>query len=106
MSWPRAPAIVCGAADALAARLRNAASEPDTGASSFRNAEREPRYQWVGPARGGYRAVFGETLQPAITSLEQARRVGRIVLPRKWLSYDYLRQQGLNNPVQRTRRSR
>ncbi|SDH59922.1 substrate-binding periplasmic protein [Pseudomonas panipatensis] len=79
--------------------LRNAASEPDTGAFTvLRNAEREPRYQWVGPLLEVDIALYSaKPLQPAITSLEQARRVGRIVLPRKWSSYDYLRQQGLNN---------
>lgn len=79
--------------------LRGAASEPDTAVFTImRSAEREAQYQWVGPLLELDVALYSENpRQSPILSLEQAGRAGRIVLPRKWLAYDYLHKQGLNN---------
>lgn len=64
----------------------------------LRTPEREDHYQWVGPLMEVESALYsakGEARQ--LHSLEEAGAVGRIAVPRKWLAYDYLKQQGLTN---------
>lgn len=72
---------------------------PDTGAFLvLRTRDRESRYQWVGPAlevQIGLYSLGGRIA--ALDSLEQARHAGRIAVPRKWVTYGYLQQQGLDN---------
>lgn len=79
--------------------LRMAASEPATGVFTvMRTAERDSQYQWVGPLMEVETALFSTNSggQP-VHSLLDAGRQGLIAVPRKWLVYGYLQQQGLNN---------
>lgn len=77
--------------------LRDAASDDDTAVFTIlRTAERESRYQWVGPLMRTETALYtrnGDS--PPVTDLHQTR--GQIAVPRKWLVYSYLKQQGLDN---------
>lgn len=83
----------------LTRALREAGAHPDTGALTvLRTAEREWRYQWVGPLLETETALYSEHPErPPVTSLAQAAQAGSIVLPRKWQVYGYLRQRGLQN---------
>jgi len=79
--------------------LRIAATEPATGVFTvLRTAEREGQYQWVGPLMDVETALYAahDTQQP-VRSLQDVNNLGRIAVPRKWLAYNYLQQQGLNN---------
>ncbi len=79
--------------------LRVASTEPDTAVFTvLRTAERDAQYQWVGPLLDVETALYAATdKQPPVHSLTQADSLGRIAVPRKWLAYDYLQKQGLNN---------
>ncbi|MHC8293424.1 substrate-binding periplasmic protein [Pseudomonas sp. LB3P58] len=78
--------------------LRVAATEPATGVFTvLRTAERESQYQWVGPLMDVETALYSANTQQPVRSLQDASTQGRIAVPRKWLAYDYLRKQGLNN---------
>lgn len=76
-----------------------ASTEPATGVFTvLRNAERDGLYQWVGPLLEVETALYSaDNTQAPVRSLLEAGSHGRIVVPRKWLVYDYLQQQGLNN---------
>jgi polar amino acid transport system substrate-binding protein len=64
----------------------------------LRTAERDGQYQWVGPLLDVETALYSaDSTQPPVRSLVDAARLGRIAVPRKWLAYSYLQQQGLNN---------
>lgn len=64
----------------------------------LRTAEREARYQWVGPLMEVESGLYSsKSDMPRLTSLQDAARAGRITAPRKWLAYSYLKQQGLSN---------
>ncbi|PWB29201.1 ABC transporter substrate-binding protein [Pseudomonas sp. SDI] len=64
----------------------------------LRTAEREAKYQWVGPLLEVESGLYSSTRDmPRLTSLQDAARAGRITVPRKWLAYSYLKQQGLSN---------
>ncbi len=79
--------------------LQVASTDSDTAVFTvLRTAEREPRYQWVGPLMQVETALYSGTAkaQPVL-SLQEAGSVGRIALPRKWLAYDYLKKQGMKN---------
>ncbi|MBV7574465.1 transporter substrate-binding domain-containing protein [Pseudomonas sp. PDM32] len=79
--------------------LHIARSEPATGVFTvLRTAERDGLYQWVGPLLDVETALYSadSTRQP-VHSLLEAGSHGSIVVPRKWLAYNYLQKQGLNN---------
>jgi polar amino acid transport system substrate-binding protein len=78
--------------------LRVATTEPATGVFTvLRTAERESQYQWVGPLMDVETALYSANTQQPVHCLQDASTQGRIAVPRKWLAYDYLRKQGLNN---------
>lgn len=78
--------------------LRVATTEPATGVFTvLRTAERYGLYQWVGPLMDVETALYSANTQQPVRSLQDASIQGRIAVPRKWLAYDYLRKQGLNN---------
>ena len=78
--------------------LRVATTEPATGVFTvLRTAERDGLYQWVGPLMDVETALYSANTQQPVRSLQDAASLGRIAVPRKWLAYDYLRKQGLNN---------
>ena len=79
--------------------LHIATTEPATGVFTvMRTPEREAQYQWVGPLMDVETALYSaDNAQPPVSSLQQAASLGRIAVPRKWLAYGYLQQQGLNN---------
>ncbi|MFK3789941.1 MULTISPECIES: substrate-binding periplasmic protein [Pseudomonas] len=77
--------------------LRDASEEADTAVFTIlRTAERETRYQWVGPLMQTETALYsGSNDTTPVTDLQQTQ--GQIAVPRKWLVYSFLRQQGLTN---------
>lgn len=78
--------------------LHVATTEPATGVFTvLRTAERESQYQWVGPLTDVETALYSANTQQPVHSLQDASTQGSIAVPRKWLAYDYLRKQGLNN---------
>ncbi|MDI2595334.1 transporter substrate-binding domain-containing protein [Pseudomonas sp. N3-W] len=79
--------------------LHMASTEADTAVFTvLRNRERDERYQWVGPLLEVETALYAaDNKQPPVSNLQQAESQGRIVVPRKWLAYDYLQKQGFNN---------
>lgn len=78
--------------------LHVATTEPATGVFTvLRTAERNGLYQWVGPLMDVETALYSANTQQPVRSLQDASSQGRIAVPRKWLAYDYLRKQGLNN---------
>ncbi|KJZ62191.1 substrate-binding periplasmic protein [Pseudomonas fluorescens] len=78
--------------------LHVATTEPATGVFTvLRTAEREGLYQWVGPLMDVETALYSTNTQQPVRSLQDAASLSRIAVPRKWLAYDYLRKQGLNN---------
>jgi polar amino acid transport system substrate-binding protein len=79
--------------------LHMASTEPATGIFTvLRTAERDGQYQWVGPLLDVETALYSaDSSRPPVRSLLDAGRLGRIAVPRKWLAYSYLQQQGLNN---------
>lgn len=78
--------------------LHVATTESATGVFTvLRTAEREGLYQWVGPLMDVETALYSANTQQPVRSLQDASTQGRIAVPRKWLAYDYLRKQGLNN---------
>ncbi|MCU0119991.1 transporter substrate-binding domain-containing protein [Pseudomonas sp. B2M1-30] len=79
--------------------LRMASDSADTAVFTvLRTDERDDRYQWVGPLLKVETALYAhDTIQPPVRSLREADHLGRITVPRKWLAYSYLQQQGLNN---------
>jgi len=79
--------------------LHMASTEPATGIFTvLRTAERDGQYQWVGPLLDVETALYSaDNSRPSVRSLLDASRLGRIAVPRKWLAYSYLQQQGLNN---------
>jgi len=79
--------------------LSVASAAADTAAFTvLRTAEREAHYQWVGPLLEVETALFaGEGHARPVHSLQEAGALGRITVPRKWLAYGYLQQQGLSN---------
>lgn len=79
--------------------LHVASSEPATGVFTvLRTAERDGLYQWVGPLLDVETALYSadSTRQP-VRSLLEAGSHGAIAVPRKWLAYNYLQKQGLDN---------
>ncbi|WP_095193587.1 ABC transporter substrate-binding protein [Pseudomonas sp. Irchel 3A7] len=79
--------------------LHVASTEPATGVFTvLRTAERDDRYQWVGPLLEVETALYSaDSVRPPVHSLLEAGNLGRIVVPRKWLVYSYLQKQGLTN---------
>ncbi|WP_419709882.1 substrate-binding periplasmic protein [Pseudomonas sp. NFX224] len=79
--------------------LRMANTEPGIGVFTvLRTAERDDQYQWVGPLLEVETALYSaDSTRPPVHSLLEAGRLGRIVVPRKWLVYSYLQTQGLTN---------
>ncbi|MGH8329645.1 MAG: substrate-binding periplasmic protein [Pseudomonas fluorescens] len=78
--------------------LHVATTEPATGVFTvLRTPEREGSYQWVGPLMDVETALYSANTQQPVRRLQDASTQGRIAVPRKWLAYDYLRKQGLNN---------
>lgn len=77
--------------------LRDASEEADTAVFTIlRTAERETRYQWVGPLMQTETALYTRSSDDTpVSDLRQTR--GQIAVPRKWLVYSVLRQQGLDN---------
>lgn len=74
-------------------------SQPNTGLFvAMRTEEREQLFKWVGPIIVGvtsFYALKGSGL--TIASLEDARKVGTIAVPRQWYSYQTLEAKGLPN---------
>jgi polar amino acid transport system substrate-binding protein len=79
--------------------LHLASTEADTAVFTvLRSPECDERYQWVGPLLEVETALYAASnTQLPVRSLQQAESQGRIVVPRKWLAYDYLQMQGFNN---------
>ncbi|MGF6090429.1 substrate-binding periplasmic protein [Pseudomonas sp. 18173] len=79
--------------------LHVATSEPATGVFTvLRTAERDDLYQWVGPLLDVETALYSaDNTRPPVRSLPEAASHGAIAVPRKWLAYNYLQKQGLNN---------
>ncbi|MCU7646844.1 substrate-binding periplasmic protein [Pseudomonas piscis] len=77
--------------------LRDASEEADTAVFTIlRTAERETRYQWVGPLMQTETALYSRSSDTTpVADLQQTQ--GQIAVPRKWLVYSFLRQQGLAN---------
>ena len=73
--------------------------EPNTGLfATMRTPEREPLFKWVGPITTtvtSFYARHGSRLH--VTSLEEAKRLKRIVVPREWFSHQVLRKLGFPN---------
>lgn len=64
----------------------------------LRTPEREADYQLVGPLLEVETALYAHADHtPAITSLDEARKVQRIAAPRKWLVYRRLQEMGFAN---------
>ncbi|MFY8117501.1 MAG: substrate-binding periplasmic protein [Roseateles sp.] len=80
---------------------RAAQTEPMVGLFvTARTAEREPLFQWVGPVsatRAHLYARRGE--QTGIRSLDDARKVQGILVPREWYIHQDLRGRGFTNLV-------
>ncbi|MDT8999261.1 transporter substrate-binding domain-containing protein [Paucibacter sp. APW11] len=78
---------------------RSASTEPWVGLFvTARTAEREPLFQWVGPisaTRAHLYARRGE--QTGIRSLDDARKVPQIMVPREWYIHQDLRSRGFTN---------
>lgn len=63
-----------------------------------RNAERENLFRWVGPVDTSVTAFYGKGGSGLrIRSLDDARTVARILVPRDWYSHQLLRQLGFTN---------
>jgi polar amino acid transport system substrate-binding protein len=79
--------------------LHLATIEPATGVFTvLRTAERDGQYQWVGPLLDVETALYSaDSTRSPVRSLLEAQSLGRIAVPRKWLAYNYLQKQGLNN---------
>jgi polar amino acid transport system substrate-binding protein len=78
--------------------LRVAATEPATGVFTvLRTPERDGLYQWVGPLMEVETALYSANTQQPVRSLQDTNSLGRIAVPRKWLAYRYLQDQGLKN---------
>ena len=79
--------------------LHIAASEPDTAVFTvLRTAERDDLYQWVGPLLDVETALYSaDSSRQPVRSLLEAGSHGAIAVPRKWLAYNYLQKQGLDN---------
>ncbi|WP_025128288.1 ABC transporter substrate-binding protein [Pseudomonas sp. PH1b] len=77
--------------------LRDAGENPDTAVFTvLRTPEREARYQWVGPLMQTETALYTRDSDDLpVTDLSQTR--GQIAVPRRWLIYSYLKQQGVEN---------
>ncbi|UXY55492.1 substrate-binding periplasmic protein [Pseudomonas tohonis] len=64
----------------------------------LRTPEREADYQLVGPLLEVETALYARADHtPAITGLDEARKVQRIAAPRKWLVYRRLQEMGFAN---------
>ncbi len=78
---------------------QNTLSEPNSGLFvTMRTAEREKLFKWVGPiavAVTSFYALKGSGL--SIRSLDDARQLGTIAVPRQWYSYQTLQTKGLSN---------
>jgi len=78
---------------------RAATTEPNVGLfATTRTAEREPLFHWVGPIASTRAYLYVRRGQgPRIASLEQARDVDQILVPREWYLHQILRGMGFNN---------
>jgi len=78
---------------------RSALEEPNVGLFvAMRTPEREPLFKWVGPVttpRTSFYSRRGAALK--VASLEDARKVEVIAVPREWFSHQVLRALGFNN---------
>nr|WP_298138471.1 ABC transporter substrate-binding protein [uncultured Pseudomonas sp.] len=78
---------------------RAAQTEADTGLFvTMRTQEREKLFKWVGPiivALTSFYALEGSGL--SIASLEDAKALGTIAVPRQWYSFQTLKAQGMDN---------
>jgi polar amino acid transport system substrate-binding protein len=85
---------------------RSALEEPNVGLFvAMRTPEREPLLKWVGPVttvRTSFYSRRGADLK--VTSLDDARKVEVIAVPREWFSHQVLRSLGFANldPVANT----
>lgn len=78
---------------------RAATTEPNVGLfATTRTPERDPLFHWVGPVASTRAYLYvrrGQGLR--ISSLEQAREVDQILVPREWYLHQILRGMGFNN---------
>lgn len=66
--------------------------------STVRTAERESRFQWVGPILEGSARFYSlKERDVQIDTLEQAAASGPLALPKQWYSYEVLKKQGFDN---------
>ena len=66
--------------------------------STARTPERESLFQWVGPLMQARTCFYSRRVDNLrVDSLEDARRLRRLALPRQWYSTDYLLAQGFDN---------
>lgn len=66
--------------------------------STVRTAKREALFQWVGPITQGYTSFYalrGSGLR--LRTLEDVERFSTLAVPKQWYSYEFLRDQGLDN---------
>lgn len=78
---------------------RMATTQPDVGLFvTVRTPERETLFRWVGPIISTSTTLYarsGEALP--VTTLEEARQLGRIAVPRDWYSHQVLVRLGFSN---------
>ncbi|MDH4564875.1 transporter substrate-binding domain-containing protein [Pseudomonas sp. BN411] len=79
--------------------LADGSSAANTGLFTIlRTPERERRYLWVGPLMDVETAFYGRSDSSSqVRTLDEARAVPRIVVPRKWVAYAQLQALGFTN---------
>lgn len=73
--------------------------QADTGLfSTVRTAERESRFQWVGPILVGTTSFYSMKSRALnISTLEQAAASGPLAVPKRWYTYEELSNRGFTN---------
>lgn len=76
-----------------------ATTQPDVGLFvTVRTPERETLFHWVGPILSTSTSLYARRGEPLpVTSLEEARQLGRIAVPRDWYSHQVLQRLGFSN---------
>jgi polar amino acid transport system substrate-binding protein len=65
---------------------------------TMRTAEREALFQWVGPLARAVTSFYAlRSAELRVASLDEARRLGAIAVPRDWYSHQYLQAEGFAN---------
>ncbi|WP_159970674.1 transporter substrate-binding domain-containing protein [Pseudomonas sp. 8Z] len=74
-------------------------NQADTGLfSTVRTAEREARFQWVGPILVGTTRFYSmKSRKLNISTLQDAAASGPLAVPKRWYTYEVLSSQGFSN---------